>query len=144
MLSTGVHAGQWRAGGTYYSLLRKSTPHTGSNKRKMHTTSALFSVGRNNLARNIQQDLSLSYRRRNEFSSISSRLGRVNKRTSISIRQFSSSSQQQQQSSWWGKGSRIHRFGMLLRYTRIPVLIVGVYSLGYQQGVIGKDDIRVP
>ena len=39
-------------------------------------------------------------------------------------------------SRWWS------RFAIVLRYVRIPVLIVSVYSLGYQQGII--DCIKEP
>ena len=39
-------------------------------------------------------------------------------------------------SRWWT------RFAIVLRYVRIPVLIVSVYSLGYQQGII--DCIKEP
>ena len=39
-------------------------------------------------------------------------------------------------SRWWS------RFAIMLRYVRIPVLIVSVYSLGYQQGII--DCIKEP
>ena len=109
------YACRWRRGAACPSLLLRSSSlrtlnyYCCSNKRNfLHTSASFFRSGRNN----------------------------------ICIRRFFSSSnqqqqqQQQQQSSWWGRGSRIHRFGMLLRYTRIPVLIIGVYSLGYQQGII--------
>jgi Zn-dependent protease with chaperone function len=35
-----------------------------------------------------------------------------------------------------------HRWGRLLRYTRIPVLVVSVYGIGYQQGIM--DTTRTP
>ncbi|GAX27558.1 hypothetical protein FisN_13Hh356 [Fistulifera solaris] len=35
-----------------------------------------------------------------------------------------------------------HRWGRVLRYTRIPVLVVSVYGIGYQQGIM--DTTRTP
>ena len=68
-------------------------------------------------------------------------------RRNLIVHFFSSQSKQQQQqqsswSSWFSRGSRLHRLGMFLRYTRIPLLVISVYSLGYQQGLIGECALR--
>lgn len=44
--------------------------------------------------------------------------------------------QQQQKSSWSSRGKWFYRLAVVVRYARIPVLVLGVYSLGYQQGIM--------
>ena len=55
--------------------------------------------------------------------------------TALSVRKLATqaaASQQQQKtrSHWW------YRFANFVRYVRIPALVLGVYSLGYQQGIM--------
>lgn len=56
------------------------------------------------------------------------------------IVRFVTASAKPQETAWQRFNTRFRRVGLFLRYTRIPFLVVSVYSVGYQQGVIGKEE----
>lgn len=59
------------------------------------------------------------------------------RRTIFSFRNNSSNNQTAVVTAPTKWGTRLRRLAWLLRYLRIPFLVVSVYSVGYQQGVIG-------